>query len=121
MDKIQYKTWVWPRNPETWVQSAVREPEYTKNASNVMVFSGMGPVKRTVTGKGAFVGLHAYEDFKALQTLFLDSSCGALIHPVWGEFNMYFTELEMTQEPRENYVAYQFEFREADDKNAIPQ
>ena len=121
MDKLRYKTWEWPRNPETWVQEAVREPVYTKNASNVMVFSGMSPVKRTVSGKGVFVGSNAYEDFKALEQLFRDATCGSLIHPVWGEFNMYFTELELTQEPKANYVSYRYTFREADDKNAIPQ
>lgn len=121
VDKISYKEWVWPRNPEIWTQNAVREPVYTKNTANVMVFSGMGPVKRTVTGSGAFVGENAYGDFKELLALFQEATCGLLVHPIWGSYSMYFTELELTQEPKSNFVAYKFEFREADADGAIPQ
>lgn len=86
-----------------------------------MVFSGMGPVKRTVTGTGVFFGLTAYTDFLELLALFNEGGCGALVHPVWGTCNMHFTELELTQEPKGNYVAYKFAFREADAEGAIPQ
>lgn len=81
----------------------------------------MGPVKRTVTGKGAFLGDTAYADFLELIRLFDEAECGLLVHPVWGTYNMYFTELELIQEPKYNYVAYRFEFREADADGAIPQ
>ena len=81
----------------------------------------MGPVKRTVTGTGVFFGTTAYEDFKKLIELFKEETCGPLVHPVWGSCNMYFTELELTQEPKGNYVAYKFEFREADEEGVIPQ
>ena len=103
------------------METGEREPVYTKNAANVMVFSGMSPVKRKITGKGAFVGEQAYEEYKALQALFGDGTCGMLVHPVWGAYKVYFTELEMTQEPKYQYVAYRFAFQEADDQDAIPQ
>ena len=120
MEQLQFKEWIWPRNPETWKQTGVREPEYTKNAASVMVFSGMGPVKRQVTGTGCFVGAGAYDTFRELLDLFGDATCGELVHPVWGSMNAYFTELEFTQEPRTDYVAYRFQFREADAKGAVP-
>lgn len=120
MEQLRYKEWIWPRNPETWKQSAAREPEYTKDADNGMVFSGMGPVKRQVEGTGCFVGTEAYAAFKELLNLFRESSSGDLVHPVWGTMKAYFTELEFTQEPRNDYVAYRFQFREADEQDAIP-
>ena len=99
----------------------MREPVYTKNAAGDAVFTGMSPVKRTVTGKGAFLGDTAYADFQELLALFNAGGCGTLVHPVWGTYNMHFTELELTQEPKFQYVAYRFVFREADDEGAIPQ
>lgn len=99
----------------------MREPVYTKNSAGDTVFSGMGPVKRRVTGKGAFFGETAYADFLELLALFNGEGWGELVHPVWGTLNAYFTELELTQEPKFNYVAYQFEFREADADGAIPE
>ena len=35
------------------------------------------------------------------------------MHPVWQTAGAYFTELELTQEPRDDYVAYRFTFCEA--------
>lgn len=99
----------------------MREPVYTKNSAGDTVFSGMGPVKRTVTGTGAFVGDTAYADFRELMELFNEADWGELVHPEWGAFHMYFTELELTQEPKFNYVSYKFEFREADADGAIPE
>ena len=120
MEQLRYKEWIWPRNPEVWKQTAAREPEHTKNAANVMVFSGMGPVKRQVEGTGCFAGRGAYDTFKELLDLFQEESCGELMHPVWGVMKAYFTELEFTQEPREDYVAYRFRFLEADEQGNIP-
>lgn len=36
-----------------------------------------------------------------------------LVHPVWQTASAYFTELTLTQEPRDDYVAYRFTFCEA--------
>lgn len=120
MDKLSYKGWKWPQNPERYEQLYVREPVYEKNSSDVVVFTGMGPAKRTFSGSGVFFGSTAFANFKALAALFAQTTSGALAHPVWGTFQAYFTELEMTQEPSENEVAYRFTFREADSNGAIP-
>lgn len=120
MEKLQYKTFVWPNNPERYQQSYVREPVYTKDESGKTVFSGMGPMKRTFSGSGVFFGSTAYDDFKELAALFATGTPGGLNHPIWGLHQAYFTELELTQEPKANYVAYRFEFREADEDGAIP-
>lgn len=120
MNKMTYKTFTWPRNPEHYRQTYVREPEYGRNAAGDPVFTGMGPKKLTVTGSGAFSGDTAYTDFKALAELFIQPEAGELAHPVWGKVTAYFTELELTQEPREDYVAYRFTFRGTDENGGIP-
>lgn len=121
MLKMSFKGVDWPQNPEQYRQVSIREPVYGKDSAGNAVFSGMGPVKVTVTGSGAFFGTNAYENFKVLSTLFAQSTVGALYHPVWGTVQAYFTGLELTQEPKPDYVAYSFEFKGADENGAIPQ
>lgn len=120
MEKMQYKTFTWPKNPERYRVQYIREPVYEKTEDGATVFTGMGPVKRSFTGSGVFYGTTAYGDFKSLAAVFADQKAGTLNHPIWGQHQAYFTELELTQEPKENYVAYRFEFREADADGAIP-
>lgn len=120
MGNLQYKNFVWPQNPERYQQHYVCEPVYTKNDAGETVFSGMGPVKRTFTGSGVFFGSSAYENFKTLATLFAEKKPGGLNHPIWGLHQAFFTELELTQEPRSDYVAYRFAFREANTDGEIP-
>ena len=52
--------------------------------------------------------------------LFADSGTGTLIHPDFGSRTVYFTGLQLHQSPRRDYVAYSFEFTEADADGAIP-
>ena len=44
--------------------------------------------------------------------MFYENGPGVLIHPIWQTSSAYFTELQLRQEPRPDYVAYRFEFRE---------
>jgi len=44
---------------------------------------------------------------------------GDLTHPVWGIRYCYLTRLELTQEPREHVVSYEFEFTQADANGQI--
>lgn len=120
MEKLQFKTFVWPQNPHTYREEYLREPVYGKDELGETVFLGMGPMKRTVTGEGVFFGATAFASFRALSALFGESSTGSLIHPVWGSRNVWFTGLELTQEPKENCVSYRFTFREADADGEIP-
>ena len=80
----------------------------------------MGPMKRVVTGSGAFFGANATADFTKLATLFASAETGVLHHPIWGKRTVYFTKLQMTQSPKSDYVAYSFEFSEVDADGAIP-
>ena len=121
MNKLVYKNFVWPQNPDHYQMQFVREPIYQKNEAGETVFAGMGPMKRTISGSGSFFGATAHTDFQELAKLFEDKTYGGLVHPVFGTCRVYFTELLVTQQPRENYVAYKFAFQEADADGAIPQ
>lgn len=120
MDKLSFKNFTWPINPEVYQEDYVRDPVYAKTDDGNSVFSGMGPMKRVVTGSGAFFGSDASTNFTKLATLFAESGRGVLTHPVWGARTVYFTGLQMTQSPKSEYVAYSFEFTEADSEGAIP-
>ena len=121
MNKLVYKNYVWPQNPDHYQQDYVREPIYERNAAGETVFAGMGPMKRTITGSGAFIGATAYSDFLALAEVFQEATWGGLVHPKFGTYRCFFTELRVVEKPRKDYVAYQFEFREADENGNIPQ
>lgn len=120
MDKLEFKTFIWPMNPEVCQETFEREPIYAKTDDGKSVFSGMGAMKRVINGSGSFFGTDAYNNFELLAELFEDGTMGTLVHPVWGERNVYFTDLQMTQSPKEDYVAYSFTFVEADEDGSIP-
>ncbi len=120
MNKLSFKDFIWPANPEEYHEDFVRDALYDKNYAGDNVFCGMGPMKRVITGSGAFFGINAYTDFNQLATLFAQSSTGTLTHPVFGERTVYFTKLQMSQSPKSDYVAYSFEFMEVDENGAIP-
>lgn len=119
MDSMSYKTFVWPTNPKTYKEVWTREPKYS-TVEGETVYEGMGPLKGIIRGSGAFLGSGAYENFRALLTLAKEKKVGELRHPLWGIRQAYLTGLEMTQEPRENYVGYSFEFTCADSNGEVP-
>jgi len=120
MEKLVFKAFTWPINPEKYQEAFLREPLYDKTDSGDSVFAGMGPMKRVITGSGAFFGADAYTHFNNLAKVFSDPAKGTLTHPVCGSRTVYFTQLQMTQSPKSDYVAYSFEFTEADSEGAIP-
>ncbi len=109
MEKLSYKTFVWPQNPHTYQEEYERTPMYT-TIEGVAYFDGMSDMKRIIRGKGVFFGDDAFTQFKKLALLFEDGTAGNLEHPVWGIRHCYFTGLELIQEPKNNYVSYSFEF-----------
>jgi hypothetical protein len=120
MNKLSFKDFIWPTNPEEYREDFVREACYDKNAAGDSVFSGMGLMKRVITGSGSFYGSDAYASFQALADLFAADGLGLLNHPYCGKKMVYFTKLQMSQSPKADYVAYSFEFKEADEEGAIP-
>jgi hypothetical protein len=112
MANLSFGTFVWPNDPEKYREKSVREPIYIKNDDGSTTFSGMGEVKRTVTGSGVFFGSNAYSNFKSLLALVGQKQAAKLVHPIWGTRTGYLTELISDLEPREDYVAYSFTFLE---------
>lgn len=119
MDKLSYKTFVWPQNPTTYKEEYIREPQYYTEDKTVY-FDGMGDMKRIITGSGVFYGADAFTQFKKLSALFEDATAGNLEHPIWGIRYCYFTGLELTQEPKDNYVSYRFTFTGALTNGIVP-
>ncbi len=119
MDKMIYKTFVWPHNPHTYKEEYIREPQYYTQDGETY-YEGMGEMKRIITGSGVFYGADAFSQFRKLTELFEESTAGNLQHPIWGIRYCYFTGLELTQEPKENYVSYQFTFTGANTNGTVP-
>jgi len=119
VDYLSYKTFVWPQNPHTYKEVTSRTPYYFTQ-DGVTYFSGMSDLKRTVSGSGVFCGPNAYEQYKKLQKVAEESGAGNLEHPIFGIRYCYFTMLEVTQEPKENYVSYRFEFTQALMNGEVP-
>lgn len=119
MDALIYKNYTWPHNPHTYQETLSREPLYTTQ-SGVTTYSGMSFTHRVITGSGVFYGEKAYVQFQELIDLAEDSTPGNLEHPLWGTRYCYFTKLELTQEPKKNYVSYSFEFTQAKSDGTVP-
>ena len=120
MDTLQYKDFVWPTNPHTYGEERILEPQYSKDNLGNDVYNGMKPVQLVITGAGAFYGENAVHDFRILASYFLDEDPGDLVHPIWGTRYCYFTNLKMTQEPKENYIAYEFTFEQSQSNGFLP-
>ena len=120
MDKLKYKVWTWPENPETFLIDAVREPLYTIAEDGTISYQGLGPLCRVISGRGVFQGADANNHFNALSVILANGTVGELVHPTWGTIQAYFTGLKMEEDSREEYIAYSFTFREADESGKIP-
>ena len=109
---MRYKNFTWPHNPKSYTIGYERQTAEHKVPMGIYTMEDLGRTCRTMRGEGEFFGPQAYETFKKLATVFYDNGPGTLFHPVWMTTSAYFTKLQLTQEPREDYVAYAFEFRE---------
>ena len=119
MEKMSYKTFVWPQNPHTYKEEYIRQPHFF-TAEGETYFDSMGDMQRIITGSGTFFGETAYSDFQRLAELFKERTAGNLEHPLWGVRYCYFTGLELIQEPRENCVSYTFQFTGALTNGEVP-
>ena len=120
MDRMQFKTFVWPENPERFRIQAVRNPIYTVNAEQDYVYDGLGPMCRVVSGTGVFCGVYAVQNYNTMQVLMANGTVGDLKHPLLGTMKAFLTGLEMDMDAREGYIAYSITFREASEDGTIP-
>lgn len=112
---MRYKTFIWPHNPRTFSLTLQRQTAVQKLPGGSFVTQDLGRTCRVMTGEGEFCGLGAYDTFKQLAAVFATEGPGILMHPQWLGASVYFTRLQLQQEPRADYVAYRFEFTEAGD------
>lgn len=116
LSPMRYKDFTWPHNPRTYTIEYKRAMGNHKVPYGRYHLQDLGLTRRVMKGEGEFVGEDAYDQFKALATVFYQNGPGILIHPVWQTANAYFVELSLAQEPRRDYVRYTFTFWESYDE-----
>jgi spore coat assembly protein SafA len=109
---MRFKDYVWPHNPRVYEISYKKDIVSHRVPFGLYSLQNMGRQHRVLKGEGEFVGEGAYEQFKALATVFYDSQPGTLVHPLWDVTTAYFAALSLRQEPTKDYVSYEFEFWE---------
>ena len=115
MLSMRFGSFVWPNNPRTYTLSAKRQTTVHKIPMAGFVVQDLGRTATVMQGEGEFFGPKAYETFQELLAVFEKGGKQTLVHPVWQTAGAYFTQLQLTQEPRDDYVAYRFTFCEAPD------
>lgn len=114
MLNMRYKDFVWPNNPFQCSLTSRRETVTHKFPGGGYYLEDLGKGLRILTGTGEFFGYGAYENMQKLIDVFEKGGAGKLIHPVIQLKQAIFRELELLQEPREDYVLYRFAFWEDD-------
>lgn len=109
---MRFKDYTWPHNPEIYTVELRRRVAAHKVPFGGCVFQDLGEVYRIMEGQGVFAGEGAYEEFLKLERVFHQSGAGLLVHPVWPTANAWFVSLELTEEPRPDFVRYAFTFWE---------
>lgn len=106
MLRMRFGSFVWPNNPRTYTISCKRQTAVHKVPMGGFVVQDLGRTATVMKGEGEFFGADAYSTFLELLAVFQKGGRGTLVHPVWQTAGAYLTELELTQEPRDDYVAY---------------
>lgn len=117
---MRYKSFSWPNNPRTYTLSCERRTAVLKAPMGGFFVQDLGRNCNILRGEGEFFGRDAYADYHRLEEVFRDGGPGELIHPQWPGGKACFTGLKLREEPREDYVAYSFEFCEDGDGQADP-
>ena len=112
LSPMRFKTFVWPHNPRVYSITFERKFAVHKIPFGRYHLQSLGQTRRVLKGEGEFAGKGAYDTFRALGSLFYDETPGTLVHPLWMTTTAWFAGLELRQEPRQDYVAYSFEFWE---------
>lgn len=117
LSAMRFKTFVWPHNPRDFKVVWQRRVTVLDAPGGRYFLQEIGKTCRTFQGVGEFCGPDAYKQLQKLARVFQEDGPGLLVHPLWDSRMVYFTRLELTQEPRQDYVAYTVSFTEVrDDK-----
>lgn len=116
LQPMRYKDYVWPHNPSQYTITYRRRMAVQEVPFGYYNLQNLGHSYRVMRGSGEFAGAGAYEEFKRLASVYYTGGEGILVHPCWQAAHVYFVKLSLQQEPREDYVAYTFEFWEDCDR-----
>ncbi len=120
MSKLSFRNFIWPEDPETYRVEGIRQPVYVKTEAGNTVFSGLGPLKRTVSGSGIFTGPYAIDNYGELELQLYEGVAGTLTQINGETIHAYLTELSMELDEKSMFLRYRFTFREADRDGNIP-
>lgn len=113
LNSIRYKWFEFPYNPDTSTYTANKTfaaHKYPDIAGEELEDMDIGDI--VISGSGEFVGDDAYDFWDELNEVFKDTGTGKLYHPIYRDVKKaLMTKLTATVEPRSDYVAYEFEFR----------
>lgn len=112
LSAMRFKSFVWPHNPRDFRVVWQRRVTVLDAPGGRYFLQEIGKTCRTFQGVGEFCGPDAYKQLRELARVFRDDGPGILVHPLWDSRMVYFTRLELTQEPRQDYVAYTVSFTE---------
>lgn len=121
MLNMRYKSFIWPNNPYSCQLSTSRELVAHRFPGRGCGLEDLGKNIRVLTGEGEFYGAGAYETMQGLLEVFYEGGTGVLVHPVIEMNRAWFHELELIQEPREDYVKYRFSFWEDGNGTVVQQ
>lgn len=113
LSPMRFGDFVWPHNPRVYEIEYKRRIVCHKVPFGLYALSDMGREARILRGEGEFVGESAYSDFKKLAAMFYSDKPRILVHPIWQSASAWFVGLTLKQEPRADYVGYEFEFWES--------
>lgn len=111
MAAMQFRTFVWPNNPEKLKITFHQETEVEPHNGQWTV-NNIARMARVFSGEGVFYGPNAYTSFSALAQMFYAGVSGTLTLPNFSSANALLTDLSVTQEPAENFLRYTFSFLE---------
>ncbi len=116
LSAMRFKSFVWPHNPRDFRVVWQRRVTVLDAPGGRYFLQEIGKTCRTFQGVGEFCGAGAYDQLRKLARVFREDGPGILVHPLWESRMVYFTRLELTQEPRQDYVAYTVSFTEVRDE-----
>lgn len=112
---MRFGEFIWPNDPKTYTLRETKKTVEHPLVGGGFLVEEVGKQAAELVGEGEFFGAKAYETFRELLRIFRKGGTEILVHPMWEGGNARFTELALSEEPREDYVKYRFCFCETVD------
>lgn len=111
LNKIKYKDFTFPYNPQTTGSKCDRayvKHKYPDLAGNELEDFGINAM--SITGSGVFFGVNAYAEFNRLFEEFEKNGVGDFSHPIYTQVTRgLMVSLESTVDPGSDSIKYSFE------------